>query len=519
MLDAAPSIFASKPDSSRRADYTVLGAFALLKILINGLFIGRYGIQRDELYFVVCGQHLDFGYVDHAPLVPWIARLSTELFGDSVYALRVFPLLAGGLSVFLVGLLAREMGGRRFAQVLAALAAIIAPAYLRANSILHIPTFEIVFWSLAFLVLIRIVRDDKPRLWLVFGLIAGLGLLNKPTMLFLGVGVVAGLALTKHRKHFLSPWLWAGGLIAFAAFSPNLLWQWNNDWAMWRFVKQLNAEDMSAVSFPVFMLGQVLYFHPLNVVVWSAGLWFLLFAPAGKPFRVVGVACVTVFLILVIAKSKVYYLGPAYTALFAAGGVAPGNFLDARKARWPRRAVLGAMVLAGFWLGPVALPGLPIEIAPEYMQKATGGIINAIAAQEIMGDWRDQFGWEDKVEVVARVYQSLTPEERRACIVFCGNYGQASAINFYGRNHGLPYAISNSMTYYLWGPGERSGEVLIAIGAKRQGLEQIYADVVQADTFVSESVRDFENNLPVFVCRKPTAPLREAWAHIPPKGF
>lgn len=505
-----------------KSDYALIGFFAVLKVLVNGAFITRYGFQRDELYFIACGRHLSFGYVDHGPMVPWIARLSQTLFGESLLALRIFPLVAGALSVILAGLLVREMGGKRWAQAFICAVMIAVPAYLRAHSILHIPTFEMVYWSACFLVLARIINTNSEKLWPVFGLIAGLGILNKPTMLFFGAGVAVALVLTPLRKHLTRPWVYIGGMVALLVFLPNIIWQYRHDWATYRFVKQLNEETMQGISLVDFMLGQLLYMGPLNALVWVPGLWFLLFSKRGANYRALGVICVTVYAILVIAKAKVYYLAPAYPALFAGGALAWQAIADRRA--WFRRASFVAPAIGFIWLAPLGLPMLEIETAPTAIKTLTGGVVDEHTAYEITNDWRDQFGWENMVKTIAEVYRSLPPEEQADCVILTGNYGQAGAIDFFGRRYGLPNAWSPFMTYYYWLPTDRAGSVAIAVGLRAEHLKRDsnpmgYAEITQVATVKSEHVNAYENNLPVYVCRKPNKTIQNAWKHIKPRGF
>lgn len=499
-----------------RTDYAIIGYFALFKVLLNGAFITRYGFQRDELYFIACGRHLSFGYVDHTPMVPWIARLTQTLFGESLLALRIPSLVAGALSVILAGLLVREMGGRRWAQAFTCAVMVAAPAYLRAHSILHIPTFEMLYWTACFLVLARIINGGNEKLWLLFGAIAGIGLLNKPTVLFLGAGVAVAIVLTPLRKHMLRPWVYLGGAIAFLIFVPNLIWQYNHDWATYRFVKQLNENTMQDISFVDFMLGQVLYMGPLNALVWAPGLLFLLFAKRGAKYRALGLICAAVFTIMIITKAKVYYLAPAYPALFAGGALAWQGLIA--NSRWGKRAAFALPFAGLIWTAPLGLPMLPIENAPKAIRAMTGGLVDENTAHEITGDWRDQHGWENMVATVAEVYESLSPEEQKDCIILTRNYGQAGAIDFFGKRYGLPNALCTFMTYYYWGPGDRSGEVAITVGLSRENIA-LYQEAGLAATVANERVNRFENNVPILLCRKPTKSIQEAWKSIERAGF
>ena len=493
-------------------DWAILTYLALAKLLIHLSLNGRYGYHHDELYFIACGRHLSFGYVDHAPLVPWIARLSLSVFGHSLRGLRFLPALSGALTVFLTGMLVRRMGGRRFAQTVACIAVIIAPVFLRSGNVLAIPSFEPMYWVLASYLVVRIVQEDKPRLWLWVGLVVGVGLMNKHTMVFFGAALVAGLILTPSRKYFKSPWLWAGGALALLIFLPNILWQIANGWPTLEFVQALNAGTMSRIPLVEFLFGQVLYLHPVNAPVWLAGLCFFIFSKAGKPYRILGWIYVTVFVLLLVAKSKIYYLAPAYPALLAGGGLAIERFATRRQWDWLKPVTMAALAVGGMVFAPPALPILDIDTTDRYVRIATLGAIKN--AYELTGDLHGQFGWEERVAAVAAVYDGLSAEEKAQCTVFAAWYGLAGAIDYFGDAYGLPNAISGHMTYYLWGPGEGPHETVIAVGIDSDSLARAFDDVQEAAVFSHPHINPWDNNLLIAVCRRPKQSLHTLWPRL-----
>lgn len=497
---------------------TLLGATAVLaylaafKLLLHFYFNSYYGYQRDELYFIACQEHLALGYADIGPLAMWLGRLSREVLGESLFALRFFPALAGAAIVFLTGLVARELGGGRYAQGLAALTALIAPVWLMSGNILALSSFEPLFWVLCAYLLIRIFKTGNSRLWVWVGVVAGLGLLNKPAMLFFGGGLVVGLLLTPYRKYLADKWMWAGGLIALVIVSPNIYWQAANDWPTLLFMRNLNRDVMSRVPRLEFVLGQVLYLHPLNAPIWLAGLGYYLLSKAGKPYRPLGWIYVAVFLLLLIAKSKIYYLAPAYPMLLAAGAL----MVEERRARWLKAAVPTALVLSGLVLAPVSLPLLPIEKLDGYVTAATGGLLKN--SYEVTGTFHDQFGWENQAATVAKVFHGLTPEEQEECIIFAGNFGQAGAIDFYGKAYGLPQVYSMHQNYYYWGPPPDAG-VAIVYGVNLKDVGEFYGEIEHAATITCAECVDYENNIPVYVCRRPKRSIQEIWPALQSGAF
>lgn len=506
--------------SSARSDAAFLGIPILAAIVLHLPFLEGYGWFRDELYYVVCGLHPAFGYVDHPPLVAWIGRAVWELSGGSHAALRLLSVLAGAAVIFLTGWLAREMGGGRWAQGLAAACALTAPVYLYLFHTFSMNPFDVLLWTLGALVVARIVRTGNGRLWLLFGGIAGLGLLNKHSILFFGFGVVVGLLLTPERRHLREPWLWLGGAIAAAVALPHVIWQIRNGWPTAEFIHNATTYKNVALAPADFVIEQVIQMGPFAAPVWVAGLGWLLLGRGGKPFRLLGWMYVAAFVVLVSQSSKAYYLGPAYTALFAAGGTAIEFGLQRLRQGWLRPALAGVLlvlVLAGGAIGaPLVLPILPVPDLIRY-QRALG-LQPEPAEHQPLGDlpqhFADMHGWPEKVAEVARVYRSLPPEERAKAGIFADNYGEAGAIDILGRDEGLPRASSGHNNYFLWGP-RASGEVMIVMGGDEEDHRQACPRLERAGTARCDHCMPFEDDLPIWICRGVDLPA--VWPRV--KGY
>jgi 4-amino-4-deoxy-L-arabinose transferase-like glycosyltransferase len=251
-------------------------AIAALAVLVHFLFNGKYGYFRDELYYAACGEHLAWGYVDHPPLVAFVAWFSRALFGDSLFALRLLPALSGGAKVILAGWMAREVRGQRFAQFFAALLVFLAPIYLTLDNFLSMNAFEPVFWMACAAIVLRVLNGGSPKLWLLFGAVAGLGLLNKHSMIFFASGIVVGLVLTSARREFGRIEIWAGALVAFVIFLPNLLWEIRNGYPTIAFLHSAIGTKYTGVTPLAFIGEQFLLVNPLAAPIWVAGLYFLL---------------------------------------------------------------------------------------------------------------------------------------------------------------------------------------------------------------------------------------------------
>jgi hypothetical protein len=495
--------------SVNKTDLAFLAGLALFKVLLHLPVLTRYGFHSDELYFIACGKHFSFGYVDHAPLVPWLARLSTSLFGESLFALRIFATLSTALTVFLAGLLVRKLGGGRFAQVLTCLGMIIAPVYLRTGNMLCLPAFEPLFWILASYMVVRIIQENNPRLWLWVGFFVGLGLLNKHSMLFFALGLVVGMLLTPMRKHFKSFWLYAAGAIAFIMILPNLIWQVNNGWPTLSFILNLKAGVMSGISALQFLAGQLLYLHPFNAVLWISGLVFFVFSKTGKSYRLLGWIWISAFVLLLVTKSKIYYLAPAYVVLLAGGGIAVERWVLSKGKKWLKPALVSFFLIGGILLGPLSVPYLDIDTTEAYIHAITFGKFKNI--YELTGDLRSMFGWEEKVRAVADVFNRISPDEQKQTVIWAFGRGNAAAIDFFGRKYGLPNAVSLALTYWLWGVPLGKGDTVICMGIEKKDIEHVFDQVELAAEVKLEHVNPWETPFPVLICRSPKKPLAEIW--------
>ncbi len=284
-------------------------ALAGFAVVLHFAFNGGYGFFRDEIYYAANGQRLAWGYVDHAPLAPFLARLSRWAMGDSIRALRFLPAVSSGLKVLLAGWMAREMGGRKAAQFLAALAVLLTPIYLTFDNFFSMNAFEPVFWMASAAIVLRIVNGGDRRLWLLFGVVAGLGLQNKHSMLFFGSGLAIGLLLTPARREFARIWIWLGSATAFLIFLPNLLWEIHNGWPTIALLHAVVGTKYSTVTPLEYFLQQALLTDPLAAPIWLGGLWFLLFDKVGRKYSVLGWAYLTVLAEMILLHGKIYYLG------------------------------------------------------------------------------------------------------------------------------------------------------------------------------------------------------------------
>jgi hypothetical protein len=466
-----------------RSAGALLLAIAAVKLLVHSYGGRHYGYFVDELYYLACSRHLDWGYVDQPPLIALITWIWRSVFGQSLAALRLLPALAGVAEVVLTALIARELGGKRFAQALAAMAVLVAPGMLAADGLLTMNAFEPLFWMGSAYLLIRLIKTNNMKLWIWFGLLAGFGLENKYSMLIFGAGLVLGLLFTPERRLLGNRWLWVGGAIAFLIFLPNLVWNIQHHFPFLEVQANVRANGRDVPLGPVAFFGQeILSMHPLTLPIWLAGIWFYFFSPAGKPFRAIGWAWIFTAAVIATLSPRVYYLFPGFPVLFAGGGVLWEQLLASSKLVWTKLAYPALMLIGGAVLAPLAIPLLPPETYIRYT-KAIGLEQPAIETHRLgplPQIFADQFGWEEMAAQVARVYNSLPPEVRARTAIFAQSYGQAGAIDLFGPKYGLPPSISGHQNYFLWGPRGYTGESMIVMDDRLENLEKLFSSVRKA---------------------------------------
>ena len=505
----------SLSDQGRRTDYLVPVSAAFATLLIHFLTNGNYGYFRDELYYIACSKHLAWGYVDQPPFSVLALAAVGSLIGHSLFALRLLPAICGATVAFLIALVAEELGGGRFAQMLAATSFVIGGVYLAVDNFYSMNCFDHLFWALAIYLLVRILRGADTRLWLLFGLFACLGLENKYSMGFLGLGLIAGLVLTPARKHLRDKWLWAGGAIAALIFLPHVWWEVKNQFPTAEFIHNATFKKNLPMTPWAFMKECAFIVHPFTLPVWLTGLIYLFFSPQERKFRLFGWMYLAVLVILLSTQSKPYYFAPAFLILHPAGGVAIEAFLDRRRWNWLKPACISLLVLGGALTSPLVLPVLPVGQFIRYQNRLGLKVSSGERGerpQQLQQIFADMFGWPEMTAQVAQVYNQLSPEEKADCVIGASNYGLAGALDFFGKQYGLPNVISSHNNYWLWGPGDKPGKVLLVIGGSRKGYEDMYEDVQRVATFEHPYAR--ESGDAIYLCRKPKRTLQEIWPNI-----
>jgi dolichyl-phosphate-mannose-protein mannosyltransferase len=500
--------------SSLAIGLALIWAIALAKFFFHFYFNNRYGYFRDEFDYIACGDHLAWGYVDQPPLIPFLIHISRAVLGDSLRAIRFVPALASSLLVVQTAFITRELGGKFYAVLLSAIAVVIAPQYLSNGSLLTTNCLEPNLWmGCAYFVILAIKRDD-PRYWLWVGVIAGIGLQEKYSIALFVFGIVFGLLFTAQRRALLSKWFWLGALAMFLIFLPNLLWNIHYRWPFLQLMHNIRAEGRDVVL-PAgqYFFQQTILTHPFAAPIWIAGLVAFFAWPPLKPYRVLGWSYVVCYSVLFILHGKNYYLAPIYPMLLAAGAVVIDSALSGsepgrqpvRRPRltWLKCVIAIVLLAAGAHLVPITVPVLPPDKFLAYTKTLPFKlpIMEHSHARAALPQWySDQFGWNEIVQETAVAWNQLAPEERKGCGIFAQDYGQAGAIDFLGRQYGLPKSLSGHQTWWLWGPRGYSGNCLIVLDDSREKLEKLFSSVQYVGTS-ADNPYALEKEIDVFICR------------------
>lgn len=501
------------------SDIAIIVYISVAKLLIHlySNAFANYGIFRDELYYIACSKRLDIGYVDQPPLASYIMAFSRMIIGDSVFAIRSLPAIASAMTVFVTGAITRELGGKRFAVTISCLAVTFSLIHLAMFTFFSMNAFDILFWTISFYLVIKLIKGSTSKLWLLLGVLMGLGLMNKITFLWFGLGLFVGLLATVSRKELKTARPFLACLIALFIFLPYIIWNIQNDFAHLEFIRTASAEKYSSITPVDFILGQFLINNPAVAPVWLAGLYFFFFNESGKKFKLLGFIFLTSFTVLVVNwHSKPEYLSPAMPILFASGGVMLELISYKKYWNWIKYTITAFVIVFGIVLMPVVLPILPPQTYIAYSKSL--GIAPSTAEgntlEELPQFYADMFGWEEFAKTISKVYLSLPIAEQKDAIVVARNYGQAGAIEYYSSKYPLPKVISPHNNFWIWSKNTTNIKTVIIVGGTEDGHREAFDEVEMAAIHKCEYCMPYENNRPIFICRKFKLDFKTLWQRV-----
>jgi hypothetical protein len=487
---------------SARGDTMVLVAIGGVVALIHVLTNGRYGLHRDELQTLSDALHMEWGFVAYPPLTPFVERVSMMVFGHWLIGLRMASVIAQAAVIVVTGLMARELGGGRLAQVTAAIAAALAPLALFEGTEFQYTTFDYLWWVLTAYFVIRLLKSDDPRWCLAIGATIGVGLLTKYTMAFYVAGIVFGAVVTRARRFLLSKWFWGGLGLAFVVFLPNLIWQVRHDFISYHFLHYIHARDVGEGRAEGYWRGQ----FRIDTNLCAAPLWIggLICFLRNERYRMLAWMYLIPLGIFALTKARFYYVGAAYPMLLAMGAAAGERWVRglARGWRWTIEGVLFAGIGAyGLYLGAMIVP------------VASSGPLKEFALKN-NGDLREEIGWEDLVRSVASVRDALPVEQRENFGVLVGNYGEMGAIEIMGPAYNLPQPISLTNSGWLRGYPTPQPTTLIVVGWSQKDMDEAFTGCrVAGHSGNTMGVENEESKYhpDIFVCGGPRKSWPQFW--------
>lgn len=487
---------------------------AVIKFALHLYVAPGYGFFGDELYTIALSKHLAFGYVDLPPLVPALMALSRAMLGESLFAYRIVPALAGAVTLAFVCLMAKQFGGNTFAIALSALSFIVTPVWLSMNSIFCYDSIDQMVLAGFLFVLVRFLRTGNRNLWLLLGIIAGIACNTKMTLLFLGPGFLIALLVSKYRKDLLTPFPWLGAAICLVMVTPYLLWQSANNWPTIEYWTSYGAVRVYQASLSQYATNILAYMNPFLLPLWVMGLYRIFRRMNGVNYGFLGLMFLVTLVLMFILHASVRLLAELFLPLLVAGAVFLEEwFNNIRREKWMKAAVVTYLVVVGIYIVPVCLPILtPTQLktytrnfmpSPLIVKEFNG--MNFSISPVLLG----RLGWEELTRDVALVYADLPAQERAVAGIYADGYMPAGAIDQLGSQYNLPHAVSGHLNYYLWGPGY-SWEVMIIITGRTNNLT-VFFDECELKMVSQRGDNALGGDLYIYVCRKPKVPPDTIW--------
>jgi len=428
-------------------DWLLILSFGLVKLLIHFFTYDNFELHRDAYLYYAQSEHLAWGFVAVPPTIAAIGKVATLLFGNTIFGLRFFPALIGAVNLVIVGLAVKELGGKKIAIILASFAYLLSPAYLHTNALFQPVSFNHFYWLLSSYLILKMINRNDPKLWIWLGIVFGLAFLNKYSIVFFMAAFALSLLISPYRKLYHSKYFAFALVIGFVIILPNLLWQYNHNWPVLMHMAELRQTQLVHVEYSGFIIDQLLM-NAQALLLWLAGLLVLLFYKKEKRFRLFGFIYLFIILLLLMGSGKSYYTLGIYPILFVFGACFTEKYI--RKYLMPLTVLLVAFMVGGLYIS-LSFDGVPLITFEKALKKEAYRWEDG-KYYDLPQDMADMTGWKEIGKTVAKIYSDLPPEVKNNCAVFCGHYGQAGAVMFYGKEVNIPQPISYNGSFVFWAP-------------------------------------------------------------------
>jgi 4-amino-4-deoxy-L-arabinose transferase-like glycosyltransferase len=489
--------------NTNQETFSIILLISLLNFLVYILSISftSYGIFRDELYYIACADRLDFGYVDHPPLSIWVLAIWKFIFGDGVFVIRIIPAIVSSATVFMIGLFTVRIGGGKNSVIISTITFLLTPIFLGMSTIYSMNTFDLFFWITSAYIFLRIFQTSDPKLWRILGIVIGLGLMNKTSMLWLCAGIILGTIFTPMREDLKTKYPYIAAGIALLIFSPYIIWNLFHDFAHLEFIRNAAQRKYGELNQLSFILDQILVLNPFSLLIWIPGIIFFFFDKSGRQFRAPAFIWLAALIILLVNEhSKGEYIAAAYQILFAGGAVMVVKW-NAKRNRL-KYLLVTPVIVTGILSSPYARPLLPPENFLAYQSFI--GIkppVNEGRETQMPQFYADMFGWEQMAKNVSNVYKTLPPDEQKRTVVYCSNYGKAGAMEYYKKKYPLPKVVCPHNSYWYWWDEAGKPSTIIIIGGEKEDHLYSLESVEEAGFHKTKYVMPYENNQRIFIGR------------------
>lgn len=505
---------------NRRSTYSsFILIFVLIKVGLNLLAIAHFGFHRDEFLHLVLADHLDWGYKEVPPFIALLAKITLTVFGNSVFAARIFPTICSGLIIWFTGQITVELGGKKFAVALACLAMIFSPGFAASGYLFQPVVFDQLWWVIAVWLLTKYSNTSSVKYLYLLGIIVGLGMLTKYTMAFFTFALILGIAISKQRKMLLNRHIIGAAIVAIIIFLPNIIWQLNHHLPVITHMKTLQKQQLDYIK-PSDFIAQELLVNGVALFIWLTGLIFLLFSFRLHKFQFLAIAFVLIFTFLLVMNGKSYYLFGAYPMLFAAGAFGFERWLKT-SGYVIRGLVIALFTVPNLLLFPMVLPVLPLDQTLAFFRFADQNLSFTRFAvtwedhklHKTTQDYADMLGWDEMTAKVAKAWQSLTPEQQKHTQIFADNYGEAGAIHLLGKQYNLPEVISLASSFTLWAPDNLDGQYIIYVDDQGGGNINTFKSCLESYRKVGEVENPLarEKGTAVFILVHPGPALNDRY--------
>jgi len=502
-----------KANIEKQTSWAVI-IIALFNIAFHLAVAGNLEYHRDELLYFSLGMHPAAGYATVPPLIGLVAWFVQNIFGYSIYAVRIIPAITSGIMIIIVARIARELGGSRYSELLAAIGFTISGFGLRTYGLYMPVFFDILFWSLCILWLIRYINTEDDKYLLLFGITAGFALLNKYLIGIMFAGLLIIIPFTVYRSLFRKRMFWVGILAAFIIFLPNLLWQINRGLPVFNHMSELNRTQLVHVDRVTFLKEQIM--NPAWASVLTVeGIIFLLIGKRAPKFRFLGFLVLFVILSLLILRGKSYYTQGVWPFLIAAGAAS----FDLRlKTKFLKYLIPIMIVLLTVPLIPIAIPVYKSEGLVKYfstIEKKYGLVIGRTfednSVHSLPQDYADMLGWEQLTRIADSAWGMI--DDKKAAFIYCENYGQAGAITVIGEKYGLPEAVCFSESFRYWYPKQFEPDItsIVYINDKEPGADVkfLFRKVTKIGSITNRDAREYGTS--VYLGQEPIDSFNKFW--------